>query len=165
MFKLPFEDRFDVITSFNGIWNRCEAALSEVRRVIVSDGRFGMTFWGGHERLGLMPYFLKVLELSPPAHQSAMMEQDGTRQVIGDIVEAAGFKLEQQGTVEVVNEWPDVETAVRALAAAGPSVPAIEAVGYDRFRDEMGGVVAPLFSQHYGVRISSELGWVTARPT
>ena len=30
--------RFDVVTSFNGIWNRCEAALREVRRCSPTDG-------------------------------------------------------------------------------------------------------------------------------
>jgi hypothetical protein len=38
----------------------------------------------------------------------------------------------ERGTVDVVNEWPDVGTAVRALPAAGPSFPVIEAVGYVR---------------------------------
>ncbi|MEZ5382510.1 MAG: class I SAM-dependent methyltransferase [Microthrixaceae bacterium] len=165
MFDLPFERHFDVVTSFNGIWNRCEAALREVRRVLVGDGRFGMTFWGEHDRLGLMPYFMKVLELSPPSHQTAMMDQDQTRQAIGDIMAAANFELDEQGTVEVVNEWPDVDTAVRALAAAGPSVPAIEAVGYDAFCHHLRDVVEPRCHPGTGVRISSELGWATARPT
>ena len=35
MFALPFEDdRFDVATSFNGIWKGCEDALVEARRVV-----------------------------------------------------------------------------------------------------------------------------------
>jgi SAM-dependent methyltransferase len=164
MFELPFEERFNVVTSFNGIWNRCEAALREVRRVLADDGRFGMTFWGDHDRMGLMPYFMKVLELSPPSHQTAMMDQDQTGQAIGDIMAAADFELDQQGTVEVVNEWADVDTAVRALAAAGPSVPAIEAVGYDAFCLDLREVIEPLCHPRTGIRISSELGWATARP-
>ena len=64
----------------------------------------------------------------------------------------------------MINEWPDVETAVRALAAAGPSVPAIESVGYDAFCDALRDVVAPFHDPVIGVRISSELGWATARP-
>jgi SAM-dependent methyltransferase len=35
MFALPFaDDRFDVATSFNGIWKGCEDALREARRVV-----------------------------------------------------------------------------------------------------------------------------------
>lgn len=57
MFELPFEDNaFDAVTSFNGIWNGCDGALREVRRVLGVDGQFGMTYWGGYERMGLLPY-------------------------------------------------------------------------------------------------------------
>src|ERR1700736_6288201 len=68
MFALPFADgTFDVTTSFNGIWKGYEGALSEARRVLVPEGQLGLTFWGRPRRLGLMPYFSKVIELSPPS--------------------------------------------------------------------------------------------------
>jgi len=166
MFALPFDDdSFDVVTSFNGIWKGCEAALSEVRRVLIDGGRFGMTFWGPPDRLGLMPYFLKVVELSPPTHQAATMEQGRTRRVAEDMLRATQFRVLDQGTVDVVNEWPDVGTAVRALAAAGPSVPAIESVGYETFCRELSEVIAPLHDPRTGIRMSSEFGWVTAQPS
>ena len=56
-------------------------------------------------------------------------------------------------------------TTVRAMAAAGPSVPAIENVGYDAFAAALTDVVTPLYSEASGVRISSHFGWVTARAT
>ena len=126
MFELPFsEDSFDIATSFNGIWKGCEGALSEARRVHVPAGKLGLTFWGRYDRLGLMPFFLKIIELSPPDHGTASMEQWDTRRpgVVEDMLAATGFEQVERGTVDVVNEWPDVETAVRALAAAGPSAP------------------------------------------
>ena len=63
---------------------------------------------GSFERMGLLPYFLAVIEHSPPSHQAANMEMGETSDVIAPL------------------------------------------------RDRDGSV---------GVRISSELGWVTARPT
>lgn len=165
MFALPFADGiFDVATSFNGIWKGCEGALSEARRVLAPNGRFGMTFWGTFERLGLMPYFLKVIEMSPPTHGSASMQQGDTGRpgVIEDMLASTGFRLVERGAVDVVNEWPDVATAVRALAAAGPSVPAIEAVGYDTFCEELTEVMAPLHERDVGIRLTSEFGWVSA---
>jgi ubiquinone/menaquinone biosynthesis C-methylase UbiE len=166
MFDLPFADNsFDVATSFNGIWKGCDGALGEARRVLVPAGRLGLTFWGRYDRLGLMPYFLKVIELSPPDHGAASMEQGDTGRngVVEDMLAATGFELVERGTVEVVNEWPDVATAVRALAAAGPSVPAIDTVGHEAFCEALSEVISPLCDRDVGVRIPSEFGWVTAK--
>jgi hypothetical protein len=74
----------------------------------------------------------------------------------------SGFTLIERGPVNVVNEWPDVSTAVRALAAAGPSVPAIEAIGYEAFCDALAEVISPLRQPGIGLRITSEFGWVAA---
>jgi len=166
MFALPFDgESFDRATSFNGIWKGCEGALVELHRVLVDGGVFGMTFWGRLDRVGLMPYFLKVIEHSPQSHGLASMEQGDTGRagVVEEMLESTGFVLLERGSVDVVNEWPDVEIAVRAMAAAGPSIPAIESIGYDAFVESLREVVTPLFDPAKGVRISSEFGWVTAR--
>lgn len=165
MFALPFpEASFDVATSFNGIWKGCEAALHEARRVLTPTGKLGLTFWGRPQRLGLLPYFLQVIGLSPPSHGEASLEQGDTGRagVIEEMLASTGFTPRDQGTVTVVNEWPDVDTAVRALAAAGPSIPAIDAVGFDTFCDALRAVIAPLQVDGVGIRVASELGWITA---
>ena len=165
MFALPFPDAsFDVATSFNGIWKGCEAALHEARRVLTPAGKLGLTFWGRLEHLGLLPYFLKVIELSPPSHGEASVQQGDTGRagVIEEMLTSAGFRPLEAGTVTVVNEWPDVDIAVRALAAAGPSVPAIDAVGFDTFCEALREVIEPLQVDGVGIRVASELGWNTA---
>jgi SAM-dependent methyltransferase len=163
MFALPFPGAsFDSATSFNGIWKGCEAALLEARRVLVPRGRLGLTFWGRFDHLGLMPYFLKVIELSEASHGAASVEQGDTQNVIEDMLKATGFGNAERGTVNVVNEWPDVEIAVRALAAAGPSVPAIRSVGVDHFCDALRCVIEPMYVPGVGVRIISEFDWITA---
>jgi len=163
MFALPYpDDSFDLATSFNGIWKGCEGALEEAKRVLVPDGRLGLTFWGRFEQLGLMPYFLKVIELSPSPHGRATTEHGDTANVIEDMLSAAGFEALERGSVNVVNEWPDTSTAVRALAAAGPSVPAIEAVVCEAFCEALRDVISPLCDRDVGVRITSEFDWITA---
>ncbi len=67
--------------SFNGIWKGCEGALIEARRVVRPGGLVGFTFWGAPKRLGLMPYFATVVELSPADHVSATINQGDTGQV------------------------------------------------------------------------------------
>ena len=52
--------------------------------------------------------------------------------------------------------------AVRALAAAGPSVPAIQAVGFGPFCTALREVIEPMHIPGIGIRIASELGWITA---
>jgi hypothetical protein len=93
------------------------------------------------------------------------MELGETGDVVDDMLERTDFVVQESGTVRVTNEWPDVGTAIRSLAAAGPAIPAIEAVGYDTFCEALHDIIAPLHDPGTGVRISSDLGWVTARPT
>jgi hypothetical protein len=93
------------------------------------------------------------------------VEQGDTGNVVEQMLAKTGFSLVERGVVEVVNEWPDPATAVRALASSGPSVPAIESVGYEGFCKALMEVIAPLCDPALGVRIVSEFGWVVAEPS
>ena len=124
-----------------------------------------MTFWGPPQRLGLLPYFMKVFELSPPDHTAASMRQSetGRRGVVEAMFDSAGFEFVERGSIDVVAEFPELETAVRAMAAAGPSVPAIAQVGYEGFLDALRPVFAPMVDEQLGLRIRSQFEWATAK--
>jgi SAM-dependent methyltransferase len=165
MSALPFPGAcFDMATSFNGIWKGCQAALQEAARVLVPGGRLGLTFWGRPGHVGLMPYFLKAIELSPPSHGEATIRQGDTGRpgVLEQMLASAGFAPRERGTATVINEWPDASLALRALAAAGPSAPAIQAAGPGPFRQALQEVIEPSHLPGTGIRMASELGWITA---
>ena len=163
MFTLPFEDScFDVAMSFNGIWKGCEDALVEARRVVAPGGLVGFSFWGSPKRLGLLPYFAALVELSPADHVSATINQGDTGRpgVAEQMLADAGLQFAGRGAAQVINEFPDLDLAVRALTSAGPSWPALQHAGPDRFAEAMREALAPLYVEGCGVRIVSEFGWV-----
>lgn len=71
-----------------------------------------------------------------------------------------GWSSPAGGTAQVINEFPGLDLAVRALAAAGPSWPALQHAGQDRFAETMHDALRPLYAEGLGVRIVSEFGWV-----
>lgn len=72
MFALPWGDEsFDVVTSINGVWGGCDAALVEAHRVLRPGGAIAISFWGkGH--LDLKPYFQAFAANAPETHKHGM---------------------------------------------------------------------------------------------
>jgi hypothetical protein len=127
-------------------------------------GLVGFSFWGSPKRLGLLPFFAALVELSPSSHVDATLNQGDTGRpgVAEQMLADAGLEFVDRGTAQVVNEWPDLDLAARALASSGPAWPALEAVGYDRLA-EIGEAVRQFSTEALGVRIVSEFGWIMGR--
>jgi len=81
----------------------------------------------------------------------------------GQMLADAGLQFISRGTAQAINELPDLDLAVRALAASGPSWPALHHVSPGRFADVMREALRPLYTEGLGVRIISEFGWIIGK--
>lgn len=115
------------------------------------------------KRLGLMPYFVTVAVLSPQRHAEATISQGGTGRpgLAEAMLEDSGLRVDSRDAVTVWAEWPDLDIAVRALTAAGPSRPALESVGEQKFDEELRKALAPFEVDGSGIRLPSEFGYLT----
>lgn len=167
MFDLPWADEsFDVVTSINGIWGGCEAALVEAHRVLRPGGSIAISFWG-HGHLDLRPCFEAFAANSPGDHVDGMRRTNGIARpgVAESMLSTAGFEIVARDARISTLEWPDQDTAWRALSSTGPAVPALEAVGVDALRPQVLAAIEALRDPSGMYHFRNDQQFVVARKT
>lgn len=159
MFDLPFaNETFDAVTSFNGVWGGCGQAFHEAFRVLRPGGSFGVTFWGPGHALDLRDWFIALGSSTPSVGEEMIdLASIGAPGVAEAMFEDAGFVDVWRGSTSSILEFPDDETAWRAMRSPGVVVPAIEAVGERRLRELLLPTIAPFRAADGSYRIVNEL--------
>jgi len=165
MYQLPWaDDRFDVVTSFNGIWGGCTDALVEARRVLRADGLIGLTFWGPGDALDLRDWFIALGTSTPSVGEEMIsLAHIGVPGVVEEMLDDAGFTDVVRFAAPAILEFANADIAWSALRSPGVVVPALEAVGERTLRERFLAAIEPFRSGDGSYRFVNELTCVTAR--
>ena len=138
MEELPYaEASFDVVTGFNSFQHAANpvAALREAKRVVRRGGRVAMVIWGRYQDCDHAPVMAAIAALlpSPPTKADGpfALSEPGRLEAL---LEQAGLRAEDSGEIASTFEWPDDETAWKAISSAGPTVMAVRYAGEEKVK-------------------------------
>jgi SAM-dependent methyltransferase len=166
MEALPWpDDTFDVVTGFNAFPFAADLvnALREAGRVARPGGRVAMAVWGSAEDVELYTVVAVVGRFLPPpppaSEETPPLAEPGR---IEALLEQAGLAPLAGGEVDCPFEFPDLDTAVRALMSAGPMVAAAAQAGDEAVWQAVAGALAPFRTGEGGYRLRNTLRHVLA---
>lgn len=147
MEELPFEDElFDLVCGFNSFQYAADTknALLEAKRVLKPGGKLIAMIWGNKEDCEAASFLKAAGSLMPPPPPGApgpfaLSENRALENILEDI----GFTIIDDNDIPAIWDYPDKETAIRGLIAAGPVAKAIEHTGYQKVYDAIAQSAAP----------------------
>lgn len=167
MQALPWDDAsFDIVTGFNSLFIADDMldALREARRVLRPQGTFAMTVFGRPEHNRASDIFAALARFAPPGapagRSGPALHEDG---VLEELASRVGLQPAEATYVEVVEEYPDLQTVLRGCLAAPPFRRAARAAGEEAVRDALTEALAPFETPGGRYRLPGELRCLIAR--
>jgi SAM-dependent methyltransferase len=167
MEALPYaHSAFDVVTGFNSFQYAASPvnALREAGRVARTGAPVVIAVWGKPEDTEAAAYLAALGSLMPPPPPGApgpfALSQDGALEALVTQAELTPTQVEE---VDCLWEYPDEETALRGLLAAGPAVLAIQRSGEDRVREATARAIAPFRTASGGYELKNKFRYLIAR--
>jgi SAM-dependent methyltransferase len=147
MEELPFAGGvFDIVCGFNSFQYAADSknALTEAKRVLKDGGKIVVMIWGNKKDCEAATYLKAVGNLLPPPPPGAAGPFALTEhRLLESILEEVGFELINDQDIDSIWDYPDVDTALKGLLAAGPAAKAIEYSGYQQVYNAVTEAVQP----------------------
>ncbi|MBV9193504.1 MAG: methyltransferase domain-containing protein [Solirubrobacterales bacterium] len=165
---LPYDDgTFDVVTGFHSLPFAADplAALREAARVAKPGGSLFIVIFGREDRNQLAVVLGAIRSLLSPVRAGAPGPTAlSDSEVLDDLITHAGVATVEDGLVETAYEYPDLDTALRAIRSAGLTLLAERAVGEAAINGAIAGALAPYRTPGEGFRLEVESRYILAIP-
>lgn len=166
MQALPFpSESFDIVTGMNSFQYAADPrhAIVEARRVAKPGAQIFAATWGLPEACEAARYLAAFKPLLPaqPAGTGgpfALSDEGALR----SLFLSAGLTPLAVKDVDVAWEFDNLDTALAAMLAAGPSVLAIQTSGLDRARRTLEQAIAPFRLSNGGYRLENRFRYLLA---
>ena len=163
---LPYQDcSFDVVTGFHSLPFAADplAALREAARVAKPAGSLFIVVFGREERNGLAAVLRAIRSLLPAARPGApgptALSGPG---VLDDLLASVGVRTVEDGVLEKAYEYPDLDTALRAIRSAGMTLLAERTAGETAVTEAIARELAPYRTPGGGYRLEVESRYIHA---
>jgi SAM-dependent methyltransferase len=167
--ELPWGDEtFDVVTGFNSFQFAGDPvnALREARRVVRPAGDVVVAVWGKPEDCEAASVIKEMATLLPPPPPGTpgpfALSEPGALEAL---VEEAGLTPEDSREVPTPWVYPDLDTAVRAFASAGPAIRAEQEHGREVVEQTVARALQPYLDANTGiVQLENVFRYLVCRP-